>query len=84
MSNKDNLPFGFVEVEIETPGKIEINNPILLKKHKTSYGVTRTIAPVGKWKGIYFSQELYNALEKISNYKFKVLRGFLFRQDNLF
>jgi hypothetical protein len=84
LSNKDNLPFGFFEVEIETPSKFEVNNPILLKKHKNNLGVSRTIAPVGKWKGIYFSEELYNALNKNKNYKFKVLRGFLFRQGNLF
>lgn len=44
----------------------------------------RTIAPVGSWKGIYFSQELYNAIDKNSNHSFKTHRGFLFRQDFLF
>jgi hypothetical protein len=48
LCNKDNLPFGFFEVEIETPGKNEINHPILLKKHKSKFGGYRTIAPVGK------------------------------------
>lgn len=35
-----------------------------MKKHKTNDGGIRTIAPVGKWTGIYFSEELYNALKK--------------------
>lgn len=67
-----------------TPPKDELNEPILLKRHKTQNGGHRTIAPVGKWKGVYYSEELYNAIVKNSKHKFKTHRGFLFRQDYLF
>jgi hypothetical protein len=47
LCNKNNLPFGFFEVSLETPNKKEWNEPILLKRHKTKLGGYRTIAPVG-------------------------------------
>ena len=84
LSNENNLPFGFFEVDIKTPPKDTWNQPILLKKHNIGNGGIRTIAPVGNWKGVYFSQELYNAIDKNPNHKFKTHRGFLFRQGNLF
>ena len=84
LCNKNNLPYGFFEVDLITPPKVEWNEPILLKKHKTKFGGYRTIAPVGKWNGVYFSEELYNAIEKNSKHSFKTKRGFLFRQDYLF
>ncbi len=84
LCNKNNLPYGFFEVTLETPPKDEWNEPILLKKHKTKFGGFRTIAPVGKWKGVYFSEELYNAKDKNSNHKFKINCGFLFRSDYIF
>lgn len=43
---------------------------------------TRTIAPTGNWTGVYFSEEIYNAIEY--GYKFKVLRGYTFKQDYIF
>jgi len=84
LSNKDNLPYGFFEVELETPPREEWNEPILLKKHKTLNGGVRTIAPVGNWKGVYFGEELFNAVSKNPKHKFKSFRGFLFRQKNVF
>jgi hypothetical protein len=48
LCNKNKLPFGFFETEVETPSKEEVNQPLLLKKHKTENGGVRTIAPVGK------------------------------------
>jgi len=54
LSNKDNLPYGFFEVDLITPPKNELNEPILLKRHNTKNGGHRTIAPVGKWKGVYY------------------------------
>ena len=78
LCNDNNLPYGFFDVDLETPHKDEWNEPILLKKHKSNNGLTRTIAPVGKWKGVYFSDELYNAIEKNPKHKFKTHRGFLF------
>nr|BAM29340.1 dnapol [Lentinula edodes] len=72
-------PFGIFEVEIETPSNIKI--PILQKRIKTNKGY-RTIAPIGNWSGIYFSDELYNAQKY--GYKFKVIRGYLFKKGNIF
>jgi hypothetical protein len=76
--NINDRPFGFFEVEIETPN--DILNPILQTKLKGRG--SRTIAPIGKWIGWYFSEELYNA-EKYG-YKFKVLRGYTFGKAYIF
>jgi len=84
LTNENNLPFGFFVVNLETPTKDEWNEPILLKRHKTKFGGYRTIAPVGKWNGVYFSEELYNAKNLNSNHKFKINCGFLFRSDFIF
>ncbi len=84
LCNENKLPYGFFEVNIKTPSKDEWNEPILLKRHKTRFGGYRTIAPVGKWKGVYFSEELYNAINKNSNHKYKIERGILFRSDYIF
>jgi hypothetical protein len=73
-------PFGFFEVEVESPSQLD--NPILQVKIKTDLGVTSTIAPLGSWKGWYFSEEIYNAMKY--NYKFKVLKGYLFNKGNIF
>ena len=70
-------PFGIFEVDIESPDYIKI----LQTRIKTNKGF-RTIAPIGKWTGKYFSEELYNA-EKFG-YKFKVKRGYLFEKGNIF
>lgn len=78
LCNKDNLPHGFFEVDLETPSKIEWNQPILLKKYKFNNESIRTIAPVGSWRGVYYSEELYNAINKNPNHRFKTHRGFLF------
>lgn len=43
---------------------------------------SRTIAPIGKWIGWYFSEELYNA-EKYG-YKFNILRGYTFNKQFIF
>ena len=42
----------------------------------------RTIAPLGKWRGVYFSEEIENA--KKYGYKFKVLKGYTFERKNIF
>jgi len=46
-------------------------HPILQIHHKGNDGQLRTIAPLGEWEGMYFSEELYNA-EKYG-YKFEIL-----------
>ena len=72
-------PFGFFEVEIETPNKLNI--PLLQTRKKTNSG-TRTVTPLGKWKGMYFSEEIYKAMEY--GYKFKVIRGYIFDKEYIF
>lgn len=72
-------PFGIFEVEIETPDDLKI--PLLQTKVKTKKGY-RTITPLGHWTGHYFSDELYNAAK--FGYKFKVLRGYLFKRGDVF
>jgi DNA polymerase type B, organellar and viral len=72
--------FGFFEVEVTAP--LDINIPLLQKKIKTDKDVERTIAPVGNWTGVYFSEELKKALSL--GYKFKIYRGYLFEKANIF
>jgi hypothetical protein len=60
--------FGFFYCKITTPNNLL--HPILQVHHKSNDGI-RTIAPLGTWEGIYFSEELYNA-EKYG-YKFEIL-----------
>jgi hypothetical protein len=75
----DPKPYGFFEVEINTPDEMDI--PLLQLRFKTKEG-SKTIAPLGKWKGVYFSEELFNAQKY--GYSFKILRGYLFQKKNLF
>lgn len=77
-----NRPYGFFEVEVETPDAEDLKYPMLQTRIKTSDGM-RTVAACGKWTGVYSTTELYFAME-FYNYKFKVLRGVLFPQTVLF
>jgi DNA polymerase type B, organellar and viral len=72
-------PFGFFEVEVNAP--LDLNVPILQKRILTKNGY-RTIAPVGKWTGTYFSEEI-KAAKKLG-YTFKVINGFIFNKLNIF
>lgn len=72
-------PFGFFEVEVTAPKNLDI--PLLQTRIKTSGG-TRTIAPLGKWTGTYFTEEINNAMQY--GYKFKILRGYLFDKGYIF
>jgi hypothetical protein len=54
----------------------------LLQIRLKTEGGTKTIAPVGKWVGTYFSEEL-KAAENLG-YKFKILRGYLFNKELIF
>jgi hypothetical protein len=76
----EDKPFGFFEVEVESPK--EMNIPIIQKRIKIINKGYRTIAPLGKWTGVYQSNEIYNAMEW--GYKFKVKRGFLFKKKIIF
>ncbi len=59
-----------------TPQYLE--HPLLLRRVKTADGV-RTIAGLGTWEGLIFSEEMRNC-EKYG-YKFEVLRGYLFDRE---
>lgn len=82
---KDNNAYGFFEVEVTAPDFLE--HPILQLKFNTSLlkllakGI-RTISPLGKWKGMYYSEEIENA--KKIGYKFKVIKGYLFDKQEIF
>nr|QWO71389.1 DNA polymerase [Termitomyces sp. T123] len=78
--NYEKDPFGFFEVEIETTK--ELKHPILPYKGSKKDFRFRTIAPLGKWKGVYFSEEIKNS--KKFGYKFKVLRGYTFERKQIF
>jgi DNA polymerase family B len=66
---------GFFKVEIETTNYLE--HPILLKRVNN-----KTIAPLGKWTGVYSTVEINKCLEL--GYKFKILSGVLFDRENIF
>jgi len=72
-------PYGFFLAEIQAP--ITLNIPILLTKAKIN-NVLRTLAPLGKWTGVIFSDELMNA--KDFGYKIKVLKGYTFESEFIF
>jgi hypothetical protein len=64
----EDRPFGFFYCKIIAPK--DLLHPILQTHCKTKDG-TRTIAPLGNWEGMYFSEELINAQK--FGYKFEVL-----------
>jgi len=73
-------PFGVFKVKVIAPK--EIKHPILQRRFKFK-GVYSTISPVGSWEGVYFSEELKNALKY--GYKFEVINGFIFtNKDKIF
>ena len=71
--------FGFFNVEIIAPDNL--NHPILQTRVDTGNGL-RTVAPLGKWKDMIFSEEMNNAIKY--GYKFNILSGYLFEQANIF
>jgi len=71
---------GFYEVEVTTPENLAY--PILQRRVKTTNGGTRTVADLGTWKGVYFSEEIKNAEQY--GYTFKILSGYLFKKENIF
>lgn len=76
---KDETKFSFVEVDIECPDKIYA--PLILTKFKFN-GVEKTIAPVGKWRGVYTSIEILRGLEL--GYKFKYYKCVYFTAKIIF
>ena len=73
-----NNPFGFFEVDVETP---DTNRPLFQTKVQTAGGY-RTVAPLGSWTDVIFSEEMFKYLE--FGYKFKITRGYLFEKKNIF
>jgi hypothetical protein len=56
-------------------------HPILQTHVKTKEGL-RTIAPLGNWEGMYFSEELKNAIKY--GYSFEVIWGYTFQKGYIF
>jgi len=75
----DKNAFGFFYCNITTPNNLK--HPIIQTHIKTSEGI-RTIAPLGTWSDMVFSEEMYNAIK--FGYKFKVLWGYTFDSDFIF
>lgn len=61
-------PFGFFFCKITAPNNL--NHPILQTHVKTNDGM-RTVAPLGTWTDMLFSEEMFNAMKY--GYKFEVL-----------
>lgn len=68
--------FGFIEVEVETPNDLYF--PVLTH-HVKNHGL---IAPLGKWRGVYFSEEIKYALK--FGYKFQYIKGYSFSKISPF
>lgn len=71
--------FGFFNVDIIAPDNLE--QPILQTIVLTKDGY-RTVAALGQWNDVIFSEEMYNA-EKYG-YKFIIKNGYLFDRENIF
>jgi hypothetical protein len=71
--------FGFFYCKITTPNELE--HPIIQTHVKTDDGL-RTVAPLGSWNDMIFSEEMYNAIKY--GYKFEVLWGYTFESDLVF
>jgi hypothetical protein len=77
--NTDENAFGFFYCEIIAPDNIK--HPILQTRVKIN-GVHKTIAPIGSWEDMLFSEEMKNAINY--GYKIKVLWGYTFKSKNIF
>jgi len=71
--------YGFCYCEVSTPKYLK--HPILLIHVRTKDGI-RTIAPLGTFKCMIYSEEMRKALKY--GYKFKVLYGYLFKKGYIF
>jgi len=75
----DQNAYGFFFCNIETP--TELLHPIIQTHIKTDAGI-RTIAPLGEWSDMIFSEEINNAIKL--GYKFEILWGYKFEKENIF
>jgi hypothetical protein len=71
--------FGFFDVNVTTPDFLK--HPLLQLRYNTGHG-ERTIAPLGKFNSMFFSDELKNALK--TGYKFNILKGYIFDKEEIF
>lgn len=71
--------FGFFLCEIETPEYLD--HPII-QVHSETKGGLRTVAGLGKFKGVIFSNEMDNAIKL--GYKFNILSGYTFAKGIVF
>jgi len=75
----DKNAFGFFYCNITAPDNLK---HLIIQTHvKSSEGV-RTIAPLGTWSDMVFSEEMYNAIK--FGYKFEILWGYTFESDYVF
>lgn len=70
--------FGFFYCRVTAP---DIDKPILPKRIQTSGGI-RTALPIGTWEGLYFSEEIKNAINY--GYKITCTGGYLFKKGYIF
>ena len=75
--NKD--AFGFFYCKVITPEFLD--HPIIQTHIKTEDGI-RSVAPLGTWSDMIFSEEMDNA--KKYGYKFEILWGYSFERKNIF
>lgn len=75
----DSEAFGFFYCNIQTPNNLK--HPIILTHVETEAGI-RSVAPLGSWSGILFSEEIINAIKY--GYKFEILWGYKFERKNIF
>jgi len=71
-----NQYFGFFYVEVEAPDNLNI--PVLQIHHNN-----KTVSPLGKFTGWFFSPELINAIN-LFGYKIKIIKGYSFDKANIF
>jgi len=69
--------FGFFYAQVEAPNNL--NHPILQIHHPLT---KRTISPLGKFSGWFFSEELKNSLK--FGYKIKITKGYNFDKGFIF
>lgn len=71
--------FGFFYCKIIAPDNLK--HPVLQTHIKVNNGI-RTIAPLGQWEDMLFSEEMDNA--KKFGYEFEILWGYTFKRKNIF
>jgi hypothetical protein len=79
ITKRESNAFGFFYCNIIAPDNLL--HPILQTHIKTEDGI-RTVAPLGSWSDMLFSEEMYNA--KKLGYKFEILWGYTFEGDFVF